>query len=410
MASKNEGNTAPPQPPPDPGEPRVLDGRIWRGLCESLRRSEEIVLSPDWPSTPRLRSDGFRYLTRLFAGGARLCVELANPDYPELGRMVDTTLSWGVDNPDCLYLYSAIRGDASYRIHGHRGSAHHFDVQVNRGHFAQAPDFGLVSTLDARELSVGRDGSIELLLSAEEQPGNWLRLEPDAEWILIRQYFNDWEQERPADLYIERVGASYPPPPLRSDDLARRLDRLVTWLDKGGRYWDEMVRFSLARDPNSIYFRPLDETSWGGLRGLAYGFGNFRCSPEEAVILEVRPPRCHYWSFSLADVYWQTLEWSRRQSSINGHQARLDGDGVFRAVLSHRDPGVANWLDPAGHEIGTIMGRYLLTDEAPTPHLRVVPFESLRRELPGDTPRVSAAERSAALLRRDRAVARRNRH
>jgi hypothetical protein len=387
-----------------------MSGEIWAELCRSLRQSEQLVLADDVPASPRMRADGMRYLTRLFAGGIRLCVEFANADYPEFGRMVDTTLSWGIDNPDCLYLYATIRGDATYRISGDRGTAHHFDIQVNRGHFARAPDFALVSTANAGDLEVAEDGSVEITLSPGECAGNWLRLEPDAAWILVRQYFNDWENERPANLAIERVGASYPPPPLATDEIAERLDRLATWLDVGARYWDEMARFSLDRDPNEIYFRPLDETSWGGLRGLAYGFGNFRCRPGEAVIIEVTPPACHYWSFSLANRYWETLEWNRRQSSLNGHQAHLDADGAFRAVISHEDPGVANWLDPAGHDVGTIMGRYLLTDAAPPPASRVVDFADLRATLPADTPRIDPAERSEGLRRRQRAVARRNRY
>jgi hypothetical protein len=394
----------------DPREPRVMSGEIWSELCDTLRQSEALVLVDDLPATPALRADGLRYLTRYFAGGARLCVELANPDYPELGRMVDTTLSWGVDNPDCIYLYAAIRGDATYRISGHRGTAHHFDVQVNRGHFAQSPEFSLVSTRSAGELALADDGSVEMILSPDEHLGNWLRLEPDASWILVRQYFNDWENERPADLVIEREGASYPPPPLQTDQIAERFDRLKTWFEVGGRYWDEMARFSLDRGPNEIYFRPLDETSWGGLRGLAYGFGNFRCEPGEAVIIEVTPPPCHYWSFSLANRYWETLEWNRRQTSLNGHQARLDSDGAFRAVISHEDPGVPNWLDPAGHSVGTIMGRYLLTDAAPQPTHHRVAFADLRAALPPDTPPISPQERSEILRRRQRAVALRNRH
>ena len=31
---------------------------------------------------------------------------------------------------------------------------------------------------------------------------------------------------------------------------------------------------------------------------------------------------------------------------------QLDSEGVFRAVISHTDPGVPNWLDTAGHTQG----------------------------------------------------------
>jgi hypothetical protein len=394
----------------DPRDPRIMSGEIWAELCKVLEQTERLVLARDVPDSPLMRAEGLRYLTRLLAGGIRLCMELADPDYPEFGRMVDTTLSWGIDNPDCIYLYAAIRGDASYRISGNRGSAHHFDIQVNRGHFAQAPDFGVVSTLNGPELQMQPDGSVELILSPETHERNWLRLEPDAEWVLVRQYFNDWETERPADLCIERVGAEYPPPSLRTDQIAARFERLMTWLGTGANYWDEMARFSLQREPNSIYFRPLEETGWGGLRGLAYGFGNFHCPPGKAIILEVTPPKCHYWSFSLGNWYWESLDWSRRQTSLNTHQAVLDSDGVFRAVIAAEDPGVPNWLDPAGHTQGTIMGRYLLTDAAPEPVLRVVDHAELRSVLPDGTPQVSPADRSEQLRRRRHAVSQRNRH
>ncbi len=394
----------------DPRDPRIMSGEIWAELCKVLEQTERLVLARDVPDSPLMRAEGLRYLTRLLAGGIRLCMELADPDYPEFGRMVDTTLSWGIDNPDCIYLYAAIRGDASYRVSGYRGSAHHFDIQVNRGHFAQAPDFGVVSTLNGPELEVQPDGSVELILSPETHERNWLRLEPNAEWVLVRQYFNDWETERPADLCIERIGAEYPPPSLRTDQIAARFERLMTWLGTGANYWDEMARFSLQREPNSIYFRPLAETGWGGLRGLAYGFGNFQCSPDKAIILEVTPPKCHYWSFSLGNWYWESLDWSRRQTSLNTHQAVLDSDGVFRAVIAAEDPGVPNWLDPAGHTQGTIMGRYLLTEAVPEVVLRVVDHAELRSALPDGTPQVSPADRSEQLRRRRHAVSQRNRH
>ncbi len=394
----------------DPEEPRVMSGEIWDQVMASFERvKREIVMAKDVPASAQMRAEGMRFLGRFLQGGLLLCTELADPDYPEFGRMYDTTLSWGIDNPDTIYLYAALRGDATYRIHGNAGSAHHFDVQVQRGHFAEAPDFGIVSTANGNELEIGADGSFELILSADKHPGNWLPLEPDAEWLLIRQYFYDWQAERPADLLIERVGASYPPPPVTTDQIAARLDRLQTWFDKSGRFWDEMARFSMQRTPNEIFFRSPEESAWGGLRGLAYGFGNFRCEPDEAVIIEVEPPPCHYWSFSLGNWYWETIGWTNRQSSLNGHQAKLDSDGVFRAVIAHEDPGLFNWLDPGGNTVGTIMGRYLLTEVTPTPVSRLVKLDELDAALP-DSPRIDPAQRNVLLAERERAAHRRNRH
>jgi len=393
------------------GEARVASGAVWREIVDAVRAAERIV-DECVPATPAMRAEGYRYLTRYLAGGALLCVELADPDWPELQRMVDTTCSWGIDNPDCIYLYAAVRGDATYRLHGRIGTARHWDAQISRGHFADAPDFGVVGSVARSDLRVDEDGRFELWIGPEppDAPGaSWLASEPDAAWLLCRQYFADWERERPADLLLERVGASYPPPPPSPAAVAERLDRLARWLDRGARYFEGLAKMSMELPANSVRFIDPGRAGRGGLASLAYGLGNFRCGPDEAVVLEVTPPDCAYWSFALGNGYWESLDWSRRQSSLNDHQARLDADGVFRAVISARDPGVPNWLDPQGHPQGTLFGRYLRTAGIPQPQMRVVPFDAVGETLPRETPRVSPSARSDQLARRHRAALRRNR-
>jgi hypothetical protein len=394
------------------GAARVASGEVWRDLVDALGAAERLV-DECVPATPAMRAEGYRYLTRYLSAGALLCVELADPDWPELQRMVDTTCSWGIDNPDCIYLYAAIRGDACYRLRGHAGSARHLDVQISRGHFADAPAFGVIASRARDDLPIGGDGALDLWIGPESPPDpertGWLRSEPDAAWLLLRQYFADWERERPADLDLERVGAHYPPPPPSPAAVAERLDRLARWLDGGARYFEGLAKMSMDLPANTVRFIDPGDAGRGGLKDLAYGLGNFRCGPDEAVILELAPPHCAYWSFALGNGYWDSLDWSRRQSSLNDHQARLDADGVFRAVISARDPGVPNWLDPQGHGRGTLFGRYLRTRDVPQPAMRVVPFAELRRHLPADTPSVTQDARSVSLVRRHRAAVRRNR-
>jgi hypothetical protein len=396
----------------DPADARVMSGKAWDDFCETLKRFGRLVVGEGVPDSPRDRAEGFRYLTRLLAAGIVTCLEHADPDYPSFGRMMDCTMRWGLDCPDCLYLYATVRGDASYRIHGNRGTARHIDIQVNYGHFASGDisAWGTISSLNSLDLRTQPDGSFELILSAEEHEGNWLRLAPEAEFVLVRQYFNDWENERPADLFIERVGAEYPAPPPRTDQIAARLERLSMWLGKGGALWERMSKGALGLPPNTLnVYLPQDSNQRAGLRGQAYGIGNFRCAPDEAVIVEFAPPECQYWSVSLANWYWESLDFADRQTSLNGHQAVLDRDGVFRAVIAHEDPGVANWLDTAGHTEGTIVARFLLADTGPEPKLRAVKLAGLRSELPADTPRVDPATRAEVLERRRRAVLRRYR-
>ncbi len=401
---------------PDPGDPRIADGSAWERFASRLLRSADLVVGDGVPDSPQLRAEGFRYLTRFLEAGIRLCVSHNDPDYPIFGRMIEYTMTWGLDAPDCLYVYAPLRGDACYRVEGFRGTANHIDIQVNAGHYAEGnvASWATISSLSGFDLAQQEDGRFDLVLGGrrEDHPGatNWLPLREDAGFLLIRQYFADWERERPADLEIERIGAVYPIPPARCGRVADQLALLETWLARGGALWERMSRSFLGLAPNSLIVHlPQGASEHTGMAGQAYGIGNFRCEPDEAVIVELRPPDCHHWSVSLASYYWESIDYATRQTSLNQHQAVLDADGVFRAVIAHRDPGFANWLDTGGHREGSIAARFLRAAAAPTPELRAVPLSRLDAALPADTPRVDPDARRDILTRRRRAVLRRYR-
>ena len=393
------------KPPFDAGG--VVEGAAGDALCRSIVDARALVLGAGVPGSDRDRAEGFRYLLRFLASGIAVCMEAADTEHPEFMRMIDRGRTWGLDCPDCLYLQAGVRGDACYRIFGSRGSANHLDLQVNFGHFAlgDISKWGTIDSLNGLELEAEADGSFEVFLGGEARPRNWLRLAQDAEFVLVRQYFNDWERERPADLLIERLDAPASAPPPGPDEIGARLERLVSWLEKGGALWEQMSRSMWELPPNTLnVFHTPSSDERAGMRGQAYGMGNFRCPEGEAVIVEFSPPACHHWSVSLATWYWEAIDFASRQSSLNGHQAELDSDGVFRGVIAHQDPGVPNWLDASGHERGTLAARFLLADSAPTPVLRQVPLAELARALPAGTPRLAPTERKARLTARRRAA------
>lgn len=392
---------------PDPADPRLMSGAAWRELCAALERAGSLVLGDEVPDSPRARAEGFRYLARFLASGIANCITHDDPEHPLIGRMIDYARPWGLDSPDCLYLYAPLRGGAVYRLWGQRGSAHHIDIQVNWGHYANGDlsTWGTVASLDGLGLETAADGTFVLWIGGEPRPGNWLPSADRAEFLLVRQYFADWERERPADLFIEREGAELVIPPPRTDFMADRLEKLARWLDRGGALWERMSRGFLSLEPNSlIVHMPEAAGERSGLRGQAYGMGHFRCEPGEAVVVEFAVPRCHHWSVSLANHYWEAVEYATHQSSLNQAQAVLDSDGCFRGVLCQQDPGVPNWLDPAGNVEGTLAARFLHAEEAPKLRFTRVALAALSEVLPSGTPRVTPAERAAALERRRNAV------
>ena len=72
-------------------------------------------------------ADRLRYLLRFLRAGIALCVEYDDSETPALTHMIEDRMSWGLDSPDCLYLYCRVRAGGTYRIAGTRGGARAID-------------------------------------------------------------------------------------------------------------------------------------------------------------------------------------------------------------------------------------------------------------------------------------------
>jgi hypothetical protein len=354
------------------------------------------------------RIDGLRFLNRYLSAGFTMALE-ADPSYPQFVRFADPTCSWGINNPDGNYLFAHFDPKGTYRIFGDPGTAHLIDFELHGPSFCEAPNYKKVGNLKRSDLVVDATGNIEIIVSPIEQTGTWLKTTPETgtQSMLVRQFFRDWASERPASLSIERLDAPYPPPPLSQEDLQARTDLLRRWLVNAGDFWHRMSRIGIDIGPNSMFFLTASDSEWGGHQDQAYGQGNFSLGDNQAIIVEIDPPASDYWEIQLANRWWESLDWDRRQSSLNDAQMTLDDDGMFRGVISLTDPGVANWLDPAGNSFGLIMGRFVNTAANPEPILSVVPADRVSEHLPSSTKLVDPTERSAALRARYVAAQRR---
>ena len=387
---------------------RLRNGDIFEDLIQAWKRLGRLVYNDAATDPESLeRATGLLYMTHYLTAGATLAMELNDPDYPYFDRWADRSYSWGIDSPDGLYSFACIRGDSTYRIFGKRGTAHQFDIEVHSPHFANAPNYLRTGNLGFVDIDTEPDGSVEIVLSPEPPPEdkkfNWIQLAPDAESVCVRQFFYDWENEQKAELSIEKIDAKYPPPPEKPEVIVDKAELLIKWLDEAGTFWDEVIR-TFMKEPNTVTFLNPKESDWGGHGGLSYGMGSIEIGQNEAALLEVKPPDCHFWGFQLGSIYWESMDWWRRQSSLNGFQAKCDSDGVFRCVISSQDPAVHNWLDSAGFSQLTIMGRWLHARDFPQPQIKVIPFEEIDKYLPENTQRISLDERSEIIRRRNLAV------
>jgi hypothetical protein len=369
----------------------------WAHLLGKLERAAQIVQSDPASRNAVDLASGMRHLLVLLATGADEALRF-DPD-PILSVQRASTndiITWGMECPDCIYTRAMLRSGESYRLFGNRGTARYVGLQTMDG---------IVSTANelVDELEVDADGNFEVILSRDERDGNWMRIAGDAPTLTVRHFFYDWDSEVQSSLRIERLGGAVErtKAPASPDVLVSR--QLVALGDFVHDNLQFFLQFGGAAPANG-FLPAIDRTAMGAAAENRPVIGRWELGPDEALILEVEPPQGVYWSYSLGNPWWETIHYGRHQSSLNGHQAVVDSDGLVRVTLCERDPGVANWLDTAGHSNGAMILRCVRTTTAPTPNARVVAFNDIASALPADTQRVTAEERAAVLERRGRAV------
>ncbi len=322
----------------------LLSGQAWRDLLDALGRAGSVISSDRAPATPVDQASGYRHLLVLLALAIDEALRPSDPYDPHFTPAnVDNVLKWGMDCPDAAYTGAAVRPDATYRIRGRRSTVRYLGFQVMSG-------IENVGNIVADDLDLGPDGSFEIVLAADPQPGNWMALTAHSSSVVVRQFFYDWDTEEPAELSIDCLDA----PPHRPVDgevlsaagVARQLEALGGFVEASIAFWLDVEEGGRAQGVN-VFREPAARTDIGGAAENVTVWGSWALGDDEALLVEVTPPDALYWSISLGNHWWETIDYANHQSSLNGHQAVLDDDGAFRAVVAGRDPGVANWLDTA---------------------------------------------------------------
>lgn len=379
----------------------------WRAYIEPLLPlGEKLAAQMEGADDPQLRQELYR---TIFMGmsSAYFGHYLGDPEYPEFLPLANHVLNWWAPNPDNTYYLATISGDGVYKISGYRGTAHITDFQVGsgtlftRGTMEGGPNLGNYSYTD---LHIQPDDYFEVILSGERPhgyEGDWWKLDAKATNLLIRQVTYDALTEHDGRFAIERLDRPAGKPRPSAQQIQNDLQQVASWAAN----WTE---FSIKRVAtyrshgllNKVQLFDLSHT--GGVTNQMYTEGLFDLKADEALIYETDLPKTsRYWNIQLDDMLWRSIDYINHQTSLNGRTAHIDSDGRFRAVISMTDPGVPNWLDTAGFTQGMIDGRWTECSSYPVPTLKKVALADVRKNLPADTPVVSAEQRDVAVrLRR----------
>jgi hypothetical protein len=309
-------------------------------------------------------------------------------------------------NADTVYKSAMIDGAGSYRLRGERGSTRMFVLaQLGPDTIRTGQHGPALFQYDFDDLTLNADGLFDVIVSQARPDGHigdWWQLDPKAEKLMVRIVGCKWGHEREPRFGIDRIDV--PPSAGRRnvDDLAFRLSEVATIARNCALAFPNKVdQIRAAGHINSLNI--VDFAQMTGLARQSYYEGAYDLADDEALITEVRiPAKVDYWSLILTNEIYETTDWINNQSSLNDAQAVVDSDGIFRAVISACDPGVANWLDTSGYPKGAVQGRWFGADERPTPTMVKVKLSDVAAHLPEDTKRVSLDERDAAM--RDRRI------
>ena len=356
---------------------RVLNGETWTDFCDALKHAGEVVLRDSTPMDPFERAEGFRYLSRLTRVALESFVEFADPEFPVLRRPSHETVKIGADNPDNHYESAAIRGAYDYRIRGTRGTIHYLGFGTYAGGYGEDGRRGQDGYIEAKNLAVAPDGRFEIVVSAREHPGNWLPMQPDSSLLIVRQTYRDRDEEEIAKLSIERIGTKAGPAPLTAEFLDTGLARAAAYVDGTAALFTDWSEGFAQRKNELPKFDSEVAAAAHGDPNICYFHGYWELGPDQALVIEVTPPKCAYWNFQVNNHWMESLDYRYHRIAVNHHGACLRDDGSVRLILAHRDPGVDNWLDTAHHCRGTMCLRWIGADEHPEPTTQVVSFSEL---------------------------------
>lgn len=374
-------------------------------------KTAEAQLKDTWsPDDPRYRADLYRQ-TMMNLSYAYFVYFHADAEHPDWGPLWNPVFTCQ-PNPDDIYLLTPIRSDLTYRVSGNRGTVRKLIFVTQHGIPGTLQDsskFSDFSSLDDKDFDVGADGQFEIIFSAQRPQGyqgNWSVLKPKADVMFVRYRMVDWEKERDPQLTIECLDPVPLKPRLTAQQITQRIELM-------SRLPGNMTRlfFKMQNDlKRGFGVNNFELVRLPGLDKQIYLQAVFELEPAEALVIETELPQTvEYWNFQLNDYLFNAVEYVYRSGSINASTALISSDGRLRLVISLEDPGVPNWLDPAGFATGTIYGRWYDANSGPTPVFKRVPLATLRKHLPADTPAVDAGQRAEELRARVRAAQRRRR-
>lgn len=311
--------------------------------------------------------EGRRFLLRMLSASIDSFVENNDFDRPFFTHAESPSRKMFADCPDADYLNAPIntQGGRIYRVSGRipQGTLYLGILLYGRG--------GRIGNrLTDTDLVINDDGRFEVLVSTEQQAGNWLEADGDETLVMVRQYYSDRTSQEPIDLSIEFLGEKQAPAPLDEERMAVQISMAERMLKAVFERTLMAHKMAGSVGPNLVIRVPED--SLFPTPDNVYRVARFRVEDGQHLVLSGKLPVARYFSVTLYNRWLESYDYLKHTISLNHEQIESEADGSFSITIAPEIAVGPNQLDTAGHFEGYVVIRALLP-EGDMPEFELAP-------------------------------------
>lgn len=383
----------------------------WQMMSEEIAELGPWLMSqPDvLREDPQVVLDGYRYLSMLLYAGLKNHLLNADTDRPKFITNFDDLVGYTGDHRDGIYRTANIDPNGTYRVvtRPQGGLPATATLQTMTGFWQPGLGGKTVLTKNLYDFSGSSDGSYEIIFSKEQQGVNHFPLDDIATGILMREYTADDEKQKPFALTIERIDQplTVPKESDSQQSLNKKIDNAVGMVKVVATQFLNLTRICRS-EINGIKLLE-DASAFGGSQENKYYMGSWELDDDEALVIEVKPIEAAYWSISGLNFWAQGLSHSDIPGEINNYGAVVDPDNYVRIVVSHEDPGYANWISTGGLRVGLLLGRFNFIKEEEQVTYSKINIQEIEEVMASNSAKVTPEERVRQLEKTRMGVLRR---
>lgn len=384
------------------GGQQDLFAREWQMMSEKIAELGPWLMSqPDvLRDDPQVVLDGYRYLCTLLYAGFYNHLLNADVNRPKFISNWDDLAGWTSNSRDGIYRCANIDPNGTYRVvcKPQGGLPSTATLQSMNNFWVTEGGGKTLSTKNIYDYKADKDGSYEVILS-KDQPvsGNHCLLSDSTSAIFVREYIADDATQKRFRLSIERIDQplTVPAESDNEEQLAQKINNAVNMVKNAASVFLNMTR--LMRQTINGVQEVVGSNVYGGSLENKYYSGSWDLGPDEALLVEMKPVQAQYWSVTGTNFWNQALSATDIPGEINNYGAVTDPDGKIRILITHMDPGYANWISTGGLKVGNINIRFNFLKEAEKVTCKKVRVSDLETVMVPDRVKVTPEEREKQL-------------